>query len=202
MEGLYSRATLSKNFYRLNSVFKGQVIPEIDRYDGFGYTRLYKAVWDNDIPLVTALLKGGAIPNVRSMDYILPLMAAVRGDCLEVSRLLLEYKADPQLDDFISQAGTKEMVALLGQYGGQPSKKAINRQKLSFLDSEFFGEEAKFLSQTIKNIQAGAALESLVLGPVWETIPANSSWCWTGLKILGPKLTKSIPDFARPCFRP
>ena len=93
-----------------------------------GNPPLMTAMDRKDIPEVTRLLKEGADPNERNNAGCSPLNFSFELENLFFTKLLLEYKADPnavddchwvELDNAVA-FGTKEQVLLLMEYGANP----------------------------------------------------------------------------------
>lgn len=73
---------------------------EVDPVDKYGATPLFHAVELNKIKLARVLLEHGANPaSPRKGSYRVPLQMAVRNGHLEMAKLLLDFKASPDVKD-------------------------------------------------------------------------------------------------------
>jgi cytohesin len=187
LDGPFARKALVEAFYASNPHLPKagrRAIPDIDVYDGQGYTRLYKAIWNTDELLVSALLTRGANPNVRSLEGPIPLNKAVEQESLEIVRLLLEAGADPKLDGILNVAGSAAMQRLLRQYNADPAQKQVYRPRLRVPWRYRYGPDEAFFTAQIEGVKKGVLPDSLPvavligcsagdLRSIWETVKAR-----------------------------
>jgi len=105
----------------------------INEYSGDGFTPLGLASYFGQYDVVKLLLAKGAEVNIYSKNVmqVAPIHSAVTADNLEIARLLLENRADPNIIQSkgvtplheAAQNGNPEMIELLLKYEADPEAK-------------------------------------------------------------------------------
>ncbi|MGB1207553.1 MAG: ankyrin repeat domain-containing protein [Chitinophagales bacterium] len=91
---------------------------------GGNWKEMFEGIETNDIALVEYYLKIGVDPNYQHPEFLAsPLVESIRRNHLEIAKLLLENKADPN----IKEVWGKETPLFVAQK--QKNKKAIQLLK-------------------------------------------------------------------------
>lgn len=95
---------------------------------GGDWKEMFRAIQSGDINLVEYYLKIGIDPNYQHPEFLAsPLLESIRFDQFEITKLLLENDADPEIKEIESDEtplsvaqlkANKEVIALLKSYIG------------------------------------------------------------------------------------
>ncbi len=78
---------------------------------GGDWKAMFKGIQDNDLNLVEFYLKSGIDPNYQHPEYLaLPLAESVRYAHIDITKLLLDHGADPNIIEMESKMTVAQLV--------------------------------------------------------------------------------------------
>jgi ankyrin repeat protein len=109
--------------------------------------QLVAAIWDKDIGRLKTLLDQGAAADTRDISYFdeTPLIHAIRMNSPEMTKLFLDYKADPNQRGalgytallYAASAGNLELAQMLLDHGADPDLKNTEGKTALMLAAQY-----------------------------------------------------------------